>query len=262
MEHRLRTNGSDRTVGYIMMRLLSTDVDNTITGNRKSCRQIAEILLNHQESIRLVYASGRSKVQMFEIMYDDNLLEPEYMICNVGTDIYARPDYQRDDAWAEHIDYKWDRLDVARALKSVPNLFESSRQFQFKQSYHLFRAAKTVIPQIRKTLDDIGIEHVICYSSSADLDVIPARAGKGKAVDYVRKKLGIDKKHVLAAGDSGNDRELLSMGFKSVVVANHKSELKVEKLPPDVYWAKLNYAAGVIEGMEHYNFIPRVSGSE
>ena len=67
-------------------------------------------------------------------------------------------------------------------------------------------------PQIHKTLDDIGIAHVVCYSSSVDLDVIPARAGKGKAVDYVRKKLGIDKKHVLAAGDSGNDKELLSMG--------------------------------------------------
>ena len=44
------------------------------------------------------------------------------MICNIETDIYTRPDYQRDDAWAEHIDYKWDRLDVARALKSVPDL--------------------------------------------------------------------------------------------------------------------------------------------
>lgn len=244
-----------------MLKLLSTDVDNTITGDRKSYRQIAEIVLSYQQSIRLAYVTGRSKVQMFEIMDDENLLEPEYMICNVGTDIYARPDYQRDDAWAEHINYKWDRLDVARALKSIPSLFESSRQFQFKQSYHLFRGAKMVIPQIHKTLDDIGIEHVICYSSSADLDVIPARAGKGKAVDYVRKKLGIDKKHVLAAGDSGNDMELLSMGFMSVVVANHQSELKVDKLPPDVYWAKLNYGAGVLEGMEHYNFIPRVRGS-
>jgi len=244
-----------------MLKLLSTDVDNTITGDRKSYRQIAEIVLSHQQSIRLAYVTGRSKVQMFEIMYDENLLEPEYMICNIGTDIYTRPDYQRDDAWAEHINYKWDRLDVGRALKSIPNLFEQSRQFQFKQSYHLFRGAETVIPQIHKTLDDIGIAHVVCYSSSVDLDVIPARAGKGKAVDYVRKKLGIDKKHVLAAGDSGNDRELLSMGFMGVVVANHKSELKVEKLPPDVYWAKLNYAAGVIEGMEHYNFIPRVYGS-
>jgi sucrose phosphatase-like protein len=237
------------------MKLLSTDVDNTITGDRNSYRRLVDILLSHQQTIRLVYVTGRSKVQMFEIMYDENLLEPECMICNVGTDIYMKPDYRRDDAWAEYIDHNWNRLDVARALTSVPNLFEQSRQFEFKQSYHLLHGAETIIPQIRRTLDEIGIAHTICYSSGADLDIIPARAGKGKAVDYVRKKFGIDKKRVLAAGDSGNDMELLSMGFMSVVVGNHKSELKVEKLPANVFWATQNYAAGVIEGMEHYHFV-------
>jgi len=41
----------------------------------------------------------------------------------------------------------------------------------------------------------------------------------------------------------------------AVVVGNHKSELNADALPEDVYWARENYAAGIIEGIEHFGLL-------
>jgi sucrose-phosphate synthase len=183
------------------------------------------------------------------------LSEPDYLICNVGTEIYSGSDYRRDDAWTRYIDHHWNQLEVQEALTTIPYLFLQSRQFEFKQSYHLFQKADAVISEIHRRLDEIGINHRVIYSSGTDLDVIPGRAGKGEAVDFIRKRLRITRKQVLAAGDSGNDIGLLSAGFLAVVVGNHKSELNKNVLPGDVYWAHKNYAEGVEEGIRYFGFL-------
>jgi sucrose-phosphate synthase len=236
------------------MKLLATDVDNTLTGDRAAYNRLV-VLLSAYRDVTIAYVTGRDKIQTFEIMEAECLCEPDYTLCNVGTEIYEGPDYRRDDAWTRHIDRHWDRLEVQEALTTIPYLFQQSRQFEFKQSYHLFQKADVVIPEIHERLDDIGIPHKVIHSSGTDLDVIPAKAGKGEAVDYIRKRLRIRRKHVLAAGDSGNDIGLLSAGFLAVVVGNHKAELNTDALSEDVYWARANYAEGIIEGIQHFGFL-------
>lgn len=237
------------------MKLLATDVDNTLTGDRAAYQRL-DSLLAARHDVMVVYVTGRDKVQLFEIMDAECLRPPGCMVCNVGTEIYSGPVYQRDEAWAHHIDWRWDLLAAHDALKTIPYLFQQSRQFEFKQSYHLLHNATTVIPEIHRRLDEIGVAHKVVYSSGTDLDIIPARAGKGEAVEYVRKKLKISRRRVLVAGDSGNDLGLLSARFLAVVVGNHKAELTPDALPKDVYWAYKPYAAGVLEGIEHFRFLP------
>jgi sucrose phosphatase-like protein len=240
------------------MKLLATDLDNTLTGDRAAYQRLA-LLLSANRNVTIAYVTGRDKIQTFEIMTAECLSEPQYTLCNVGTEIYVGSDYRRDDAWTRYIDHGWDRLDVQEALITVPYLFQQSRQFEFKQSYHIFQKADVVIAEIHKRLEEIGIDHKVVYSSGTDLDVIPKRAGKGEAVDYMRKRLRIRRKHVLAAGDSGNDIGLLSAGFLAVVVGNHKSELNIDSLPEDVYWARERYAGGIIEGIQHFEFLKPAS---
>jgi sucrose-phosphate synthase len=240
------------------MKLLATDIDNTLTGDRAAYQRLVNLLSTNRDVI-LAYVTGRDKIRTFEIMTDESLCEPRYTVCNVGTEIYVGPDYQRDDVWTRHIDRHWDRLEVLEALVTIPYLFQQSRQFEFKQSYHLFQKADVVIPEIHKRLEAVGIEHEVVYSSGFDLDVIPKRAGKGEAVDYIRKRLRIRRNHVLAAGDSGNDIGLLSKGFLAVVVGNHKSELNTDALPEGVYWASESYADGIIEGIKHFGFLKRAA---
>ncbi len=236
------------------MKLLATDVDNTLTGDRAAYAQL-DSLLAARHDVMVAYVTGRDKIRMFEIMDAECLCPPGCMICSVGTEIYNGPDYQRDDVWTNQIDWRWDLLAVHDALKTIPYLFQQSRQFEFKQSYHLLHNAQAVIPEIHRRLDEIGVAHKVIYSSGTDLDILPARAGKGEAVDYIRKRLKISRQHVLVAGDSGNDLGLLSARFLAVVVGNHKAELTPDALPKDVYWAHKPYAAGVLEGIEHYRFL-------
>ncbi|MGZ4907889.1 MAG: HAD-IIB family hydrolase [Halobacteriota archaeon] len=236
------------------MKLLATDVDNTLTGDRAAYQRL-DSLIAARHDVMVVYVTGRDKVQLFEIMDAECLCPPGYMVCNVGTEIYSGPDYQRDEAWTRYIDRQWDLLAVHDALKALPHLFQQSRQFEFKQSYHLLHNAEGVISEIHRRLDEIGVAHKVIYSSGTDLDIIPARAGKGEAVDYIRKRLKISRQHVLVAGDSGNDLGLLSSRFLAVVVGNHKAELTPDALPKDVYWAQKPYAAGVLEGIEHFRFL-------
>lgn len=41
--------------------------------------------------------------------------------------------------------------------------------------------------------------------------MLPGRAGKGSATEYLRKKLGVPNEKTIVAGDSGNDISMLFM---------------------------------------------------
>eukprot|EP01084_Bolivina_argentea_P156136 272088_1 len=50
-------------------------------------------------------------------------------------------------------------------------------------------------------------------------------AGKGSAIEYLRKRLNLRKSDIVCMGDSGNDISMLIAGYNSVVMANASEEL-------------------------------------
>ena len=56
---------------------------------------------------------------------------------------------------------------------------------------------------------------------------------------------------VIVAGDSGNDATMFDEGFRGIIVANAKPELQALR-GPRIYRAAQSYAAGVIEGLDHW----------
>ncbi len=46
------------------------------------------------------------------------------------------------------------------------------------------------------------------------LDLVPARAGKHGAMEYVRERFGFPPERTVACGDAGNDVLMLSGGCK------------------------------------------------
>ena len=90
------------------------------------------------------------------------------------------------------------------------------------------------------------------YSSGKDLDILPQNSGKGNALSFVLKKYYAKESRILIAGDSGNDLEMLSLGYPSVIVGNAEKELQSLKNTPLLYKAKGCYAAGIKEGWEFF----------
>jgi hypothetical protein len=105
----------------------------------------------------------------------------------------------------------------------------------------------------------------VVFSGGEDLDVLPAAASKGRALEYLLEKLaeanggGAPPAGVLAAGDSGNDVELLAVpGARGCVVANAHVELRewaAAHAGPDVFEASRDGPAGVAEALEHYGLV-------
>jgi len=84
------------------------------------------------------------------------------------------------------------------------------------------------------------------------------RASKGAALRYFADKWGIPVERILVAGDSGNDEEMLSGETLGVVVGNHSEELERLRDRERIYFANGCHAWGIIEGINHYDFLGTV----
>jgi sucrose-phosphate synthase len=78
--------------------------------------------------------------------------------------------------------------------------------------------------------------------------VLPARAGKGAAMAWVARRLGVAAERVLATGDSGNDLDMLAAAGLGVIVGR-SSELAALDGRPNVRRARASFADGVLEAL-------------
>jgi hypothetical protein len=105
-------------------------------------------------------------------------------------------------------------------------------------------------------------------SSTGLLDVLPARATKLHAVEFLMQHQGFDYSNTVFAGDSGNDLPVLASAIQSVLVANADGEVveqaKTQALQQRTMAAFYlaqggflgmngNYSAGILEGIAHYH---------
>jgi sucrose-phosphate synthase len=72
----------------------------------------------------------------------------------------------------------------------------------------------------------------------------------------VAERLDIPLGRILAAGGSGADEDMMRGNTLAVVVANrHHEELSQLVDQQRIYFAEAPYAAGILEAVEHYNFL-------
>lgn len=89
------------------------------------------------------------------------------------------------------------------------------------------------------------------------VDIVPQRAGKLHALEFVREDLGYHHKHTVACGDSGNDLDMLDGHHHAIIVGNAHEVLKswALQVPRDQKVAApllVNQprAWGILEGLE------------
>lgn len=89
------------------------------------------------------------------------------------------------------------------------------------------------------------------------MDIVPVRANKGNALNYVREKLGFSPDETIACGDSGNDIALFTQNTMGIIVGNARSELlqwHKRQGSDRQYLAQGHCAAGILEGLNHFGW--------
>lgn len=237
-------------------KLLITDIDNTLIGDNESLAQLLDLLDEHRREMAWGVATGRSLELTLEAMTEFNIPIPDVLICSVGTELYYGPDLRMDKGWQQHISNQWKPENIKECLKELPWLVfqEAEGQRSHKISYYLENIDNR-LEKVRNTLDEHRLRCQVIYSHGQFLDILPHRASKGKAVNYLQYKYDFLPRHVMVAGDSGNDTDMLSGRTRGLIVGNHSEELLHLKGSPRTYFAKGYCAAGIIEGLHHFGLI-------
>lgn len=266
--------------------LLCTDLDRTLlpNGEQPESPQARPLFaqLARQRSVRLAYVSGRHLALVDDAIRDYAIPVPDYAITDVGTRIYARAadDWQVCDDWDADIAPDWGDFDHATLAElfsdlEILKLQEPSKQNEHKLSFYFPADADLgalegellqhvrghrVLVSVVLSVDEV--EHVgLC-------DVIPARATKLHAIEFLREHLGFALEDTLFAGDSGNDLAVLGSAVPAVLVANATEEVRNAAVAlakgsgneEALYCASGgllglngNYSAGILEGIEHFH---------
>jgi sucrose-phosphate synthase len=253
-----------RTRMALADRLLVCDIDNTLIGDREALAELVAWLEMHRDRIAFGIATGRVLERTLTVLERWNVPRPDVLITGVGSEIhYGRLNLVTDQNWKRIIDHRWDPNGLRRCLAEVPGvrLQPVRDQREFKLSYFVDRFAWPGTREVRRRLKEDGLAASLIFSHHEFLDLLPVRASKGRAIQYLARRWGFAMDEVLVAGDSGNDADMLRSGALGVVVQNHSSELRYLRGRERICFAEASYARGILEGIERHGFLPNpVSG--
>ncbi len=233
-------------------RVVVADLDGTLLGDDPALARFRSWLAPRRAEHRLIYASGRSVASVQDLVHAGSLPQPDAVISDVGVEIWD-PAGRPWPGWSGRFD-GWQADRVREALRPLTWLEPQADIFQsrLKASYHVRAMTSTQRTDIERALGDAGLPATLVYSGGLYLDLLPPHAGKGAAASFLAREWVIPPTDVLAFGDSGNDAELLTSGFRGTVVANALPELR-DAVGDDVYWSPEAYADGVLDGIRFWS---------
>jgi HAD superfamily hydrolase (TIGR01484 family) len=266
--------------------LLCTDMDRTLlpNGDADESPQAMDLLsrLVSRVDVQLAYVSGRDRKLVEQAIDEYHLPRADFVIGDVGTNIYTvdGQHWLKWNDWHDEIQHSWRGLthdELHRSLSEIDGLQlqEEAKQNRFKLSYYVPGDVDTdaLLQEVRQLLADLNIDYNAVWSIDETLDqglldILPAAASKYHAIDYLLRRTGCDVNNTVFAGDSGNDIDVLCSPLHAVLVANATNEVRQQAqhlamlrgYENALYIARGgylgmngNYAAGILEGIQHYH---------
>ncbi|MGB9500283.1 MAG: HAD-IIB family hydrolase [Dissulfuribacterales bacterium] len=241
-------------------RLIICDIDNTLVGDAAGLKKLITLLHKSYHNVGFAIATGRRVESTIHILEESKIPTPDILITAVGSEIYYGESLVEDGRWKNHLDYFWQPDEVRKVISELPGLVlqKATEQRRYKISYNINPEKAPGKQAIIRHLRKHNLRVKVIHSHNEYLDILPIRASKGLAVRYLAVKWGLPPERVLVAGDSGNDAEMLSGDVLGVVVGNFSPELERLRGKPRIYFAESEYAHGIVEGIEHYNFLGEI----
>lgn len=234
-------------------RLLVSDMDATLTGSRAAAARFAAWRATRRDLVFAI-ATGRPADAAVDMLDDWALPLPEILIAGAGAEILHRtPEgrYEADAGWAEWAAWGWQPDAVAAVLDTVPGLTRqpADEQRALKRSWFGGPDAASVAAT---RLREAGLATRLVHSHGRCLDALPPRAGKGAAMRWCADALRMDAACCVAAGDSGNDADLLAAAGRGILVGNHDADLRHLVGFPHIHRSEARFADGVLEGLARW----------
>ncbi len=238
-------------------RAIFSDLDQNLLGNQQMLEHFSEVMRENRKCVAFGIATGRRLDSALAVIKKHGIPYPDVLISSLGTRIHYGRALTEDDYWADHIDHDWNPGRVRRALSGLHGLELQPRreQSQFKVSWYYDPEKGPSIDEIIALARQKEITANVQCSFGQFIDFVPTRASKGQALRYVAQRLDIPLEHLLVAGGSGADEDMMRGNTLAVVVSNrHHEELSQLEDQERIYFAGQPHAAGILEAFEYYDF--------
>ncbi|MEN8179437.1 MAG: HAD-IIB family hydrolase [Pseudomonadota bacterium] len=238
-------------------RAIFTDLDQNLLGNTDSLPELIRVIRDNRKCASFGIATGRRLDSALKIMKKHGIPEPDILITSGGTEIHYAPKLTEDTSWTRHIEKQWTPQVVRRVLDSLPGLLKQPKteQSRFKISYYIDPEKAPSLEEINQLLHQEEQSVNVTLSFGQFLDILPIRASKGLALRYMAARWDVPLDHILVAGGSGADEDMMRGNTLAVVVGNrHHEELSQLEDVDRIYFAKAPGAGGILEALEYYDF--------
>lgn len=252
----IRMNLERRTRLY-RNRAIFSDLDQSLLGDPSLIPEFAQILKDNARCSSFGIATGRRLDSALKLIKQHKLPFPDALVTSLGTEIYYGQYLTRDTAWDDHIDYLWRANKVRSILSGFPGLRLQNKveQSRYKISYFYDSAKASDVEEIRHLLLQHEQTVNVVLSFGQFLDIVPVRASKGLALRWYAEQWEIPLDHILVAGGSGADEDMIRGNTLAVLVANRHDEELSDLIDLErVYYTKKPYAAGIMDAIEYYDF--------
>lgn len=229
--------------------VLATDLDGTFVGDADAFQELCRFFDSLPYTVDFVYLTGRHVDSALSLIHQEGLPFPQVLVTDVGACIYTGRALLPDKKWQRMIAKDWNPQRIEEVARNIPGVSLQSIPNDRRVSFHVNDRKQA--HSLKLALQASGLSYNFVFSSGRDVDILPEGAGKGKALQYIIEEYGNDQANILVAGDSGNDLDMLTLGYPAVIVGNAQNELRHVK-GKNIYHAKKAYAAGIQEAWKYY----------
>jgi len=239
------------------------DLDETIINNhsKKSDKSLIKRFNSSLKSQRargakIIYASARDKKGIMEAIKLHDLIEPDYIITDLGLHIYSLKGRLQKLGHDIKIG-NWNSKITESLHKKFRELIvrKPARSSLYKKTYYTKNLDNELVNRIQRYLKRQGQDALVCVSGDNAIYITPKGCSKGAALLFIKKHFKVKSSDVFVSGDSDSDISLFEVVPNSVLVGNAHFAVKeaVRTTIPSVFVSEGKYTEGVLEGVAHFH---------